>query len=1153
MRKLRRILGDLARLMTEMESPSRRARALALVAARRRRAGPLISPRRAVRLVAFGLLGVAAALSAIWLAILYLPLPASQVIPRVTAALESRLGPDYAVSIEDAELHRGADGVELRLVDLAIAKAAGGPTLVAAPKVELRLDGLALLRGDVRVRSVHATNPRIDAQFEQTMGAASKQTDLPDRILAGVADLDRLLGPGGAVGALEEVEVTGAALLVGRGGQSVMTQDNVALRLSRGEHGAIALTTSSARPEDRWTIAVTIAPDAATNERVIDLGLENVSLAPYSAPFAQKAGAPPATGRLSGHLSARIGPDGRLAAGDGRISARSLSIALPGASGGGARSIDVDDLKLDLAWDPAKRAVVIEPSRIVGRTGQMSFSGALTAPVAGQTVWLTHLDGRDVLLAGEQLGDTPLRLDQVVLEARFDTEAATLEVTRAQVLGPTAKAAATALIRFEGASPAVRLGLVSDPMPTSAILRLWPPFLGHDVRNWAVANIRSGQVDAFSLTLDIPAGVLAGMGPKDPLPPGSMAIDATFSDATLRGAPTLPWIEGAAGAIAATATDARVTVGKGFVPGSSGGLAIADVNFVTGGFGAPFPKATVAFKAQGALDPAIALLVSGAVGQNPLPPQLDPAKVSGKISADVSAAFELGHSNDKPGPPVAVKIAADITDVTIADLLAGRAFDKGAFKLVVDGANKTLAGKGRIAGAPATVGVVETPATANAPAKRQLTATLTADAADLTRLGFDVPGALKGALPLQISLALDEPHAPISLSADLTAVGIDGLLPGFRKPAGRPGKLALIVEKTPEKTVVRDFAIESGDRSVRGGIEFGPKGELLAATFPIYRPAPGDDARVEIDKLRSGSTKLVVQGAALDLKPLLDSFRGKTAAARGADKPGSGGIPKTLDVVAKLGTGLGYGGEAIAGLDLRLAMRDGRVTDADGSGRIGAGGIRLATADDGRLRLSGGDAGAFFRFADLYGRVDGGQFDLQASLAGGPGVLNVKDFLVRNETALDRVRQTTGADANAAAADARKGATRFERLRVAFVQGQGRIEVKDAVVYGPQLGATLEGVVDYAADSVSLVGTFVPAYSLNNLFSKVPIIGALLTGGKNGGLLGVTFQVTGKTGAPTVTINPMSAVAPGFLRKLFEFRQTAPDAATEGNAPAGAQ
>jgi hypothetical protein len=163
----------------------------------------------------------------------------------------------------------------------------------------------------------------------------------------------------------------------------------------------------------------------------------------------------------------------------------------------------------------------------------------------------------------------------------------------------------------------------------------------------------------------------------------------------------------------------------------------------------------------------------------------------------------------------------------------------------------------------------------------------------------------------------------------------------------------------------------------------------------------------------------------------------------------------------------------------------------------------------------------------------------------------MRDFAVRNETALDKVRRTTGADQGAAPTPASRGATRFDRLQVKFVQSTGRIRVDEATVYGPQLGATLSGDVNYAADRVDLVGTFVPIYALNNLVSRVPIIGALLGGGKNGGLVGVTFQVKGPTTAPTISINPMSAVAPGFFRKIFEFRQgqPAPEAPTGSTAP----
>jgi hypothetical protein len=92
------------------------------------------------------------------------------------------------------------------------------------------------------------------------------------------------------------------------------------------------------------------------------------------------------------------------------------------------------------------------------------------------------------------------------------------------------------------------------------------------------------------------------------------------------------------------------------------------------------------------------------------------------------------------------------------------------------------------------------------------------------------------------------------------------------------------------------------------------------------------------------------------------------------------------------------------------------------------------------------------------------------------------------------------------------------------------------VVWGPSIGATMDGALDYFRDEVRLRGTFVPAYGLNNLFSRLPVVGMLLGGGANEGLLGITYQVVGPPRAPVLQVNPISAVAPGFLRKLFEFR-----------------
>jgi hypothetical protein len=114
----------------------------------------------------------------------------------------------------------------------------------------------------------------------------------------------------------------------------------------------------------------------------------------------------------------------------------------------------------------------------------------------------------------------------------------------------------------------------------------------------------------------------------------------------------------------------------------------------------------------------------------------------------------------------------------------------------------------------------------------------------------------------------------------------------------------------------------------------------------------------------------------------------------------------------------------------------------------------------------------------------------------------------------------------------------FTKLRMRFSRNGGRLSIDDVVVWGPQIGLSLEGVLDVGANRVNVTGTFVPAYSLNNLFSKVPVIGFFLGGGNDQGLLGVTFRVSGTLSNPTLSINPMSAVAPGFLRKIFEFRQS---------------
>ena len=100
-------------------------------------------------------------------------------------------------------------------------------------------------------------------------------------------------------------------------------------------------------------------------------------------------------------------------------------------------------------------------------------------------------------------------------------------------------------------------------------------------------------------------------------------------------------------------------------------------------------------------------------------------------------------------------------------------------------------------------------------------------------------------------------------------------------------------------------------------------------------------------------------------------------------------------------------------------------------------------------------------------------------------------------------------------------------LRAEFTRQSGQLTIREGVVKGPTIGATIEGTIDYVGNSVRMSGTFVPMYGLNNMFGQIPFLGMFLGGGSNEGLIGVTYEVVGTPGAPVLRVNPISAMAPG--------------------------
>jgi hypothetical protein len=466
-------------------------------------------------------------------------------------------------------------------------------------------------------------------------------------------------------------------------------------------------------------------------------------------------------------------------------------------------------------------------------------------------------------------------------------------------------------------------------------------------------------------------------------------------------------------------------------------------------------------------------------------------------------------------------------------MVFGHKAEAQALRVTANNQLYEIKGDVRVAGAP---GYVEYRKVKGEPdAEVRLQATL--DEATRARLGIDLGTTLTGALPMRLTgrVGQDEREGRFNVEADLTATKIDNLLPGWVKPAGKQARLAFTLSRDKGALRFDDLLIDGPGVLAKGSLELDSNGELQSVNLPVFATSDGDKTTVKVDRGADGALRVVVRGDVFDGRNFV-----KTAMAGPPDAKSKGRFPD-LDLDIKIGVIAGHYGETIRGLDWRMSRRAGRVRTFTMNAKIGRDtplvGEMRTRVTNGRpvLYFETNDAGSLFRFIDIYPRMVGGRMWIgmdppAQDAAPQEGIINVSSFSIRGEGALDRV---VSGQPNALQ---QTDNIEFGQARADFTRVPGRMIIKDGVLKGPILGATVEGSIDYGRDQVNVRGTLVPLYGLNNMFGQIPIVGLFL-GGSNEGIFGITYEVTGSTSNPRPMVNPISAIAPGILRKFFDFRE----------------
>jgi uncharacterized protein YhdP len=109
----------------------------------------------------------------------------------------------------------------------------------------------------------------------------------------------------------------------------------------------------------------------------------------------------------------------------------------------------------------------------------------------------------------------------------------------------------------------------------------------------------------------------------------------------------------------------------------------------------------------------------------------------------------------------------------------------------------------------------------------------------------------------------------------------------------------------------------------------------------------------------------------------------------------------------------------------------------------------------------------------------------------------------------------------------------FDQLELPFTLQEDVIAIEQGRMSGSQLGLTVKGQVAVAREQLDLEGTVVPLYAVNRVLGKIPLVGPFLSGSEGEGAFAVTYSVEGAMAEPRIWVNPLSVLAPGFLRDLF--------------------
>lgn len=1107
---------------------------------------------------------------AFFLRLAYGPLALSWLAPEIVASLHELSGGAYNFQLAGASVANTANGPTVTVDGLVVKN--GARAIFAAPRAELSVDLPSLLIGRVKPRRLVALGLQLrlsvhpDGTVAVSAGAepvtatkiAPAPTTAPPISVPGAAPqrvellraaagalrelMDLATSPASPIGRLDRVAVSGGTLVFDdRTMDRVVTYRDLTLSLEKGD-GEMLFSAGATGPSRRWTAGAAAkgAPGARRDflAEVHDLTIDEISLIGGFRRTGADTDAP-----LSGSLSFALGPDNRVLQAVGRVDVGKGFFRLDEPD---HEPVMIDDINLTAGWDPAAHKILLSPITFKAGGFDLAFTGEAIPPpetadaAAPETdAWKidVHLE-KPTLVSPERVFEEPVKVNEAIFQGRLLNTLGKFVVDRFTLEGPHLHAGLTASAQFRD-DVRVAYELVTHDTAIAKLARLWPTHVAPPVRAWFVEHISKGFLKTAKCAGEFDDAALVAMRYERPPPDDAVRVDGEVVDATVVDVvPGMPSITDVSGTLHVTGRTATFLAQSAILESAPGRrLTLKDARFAIPDNAIRPTPAQLDIDVSGNVEAVADVLNVPAIAKYAsIPVQAE--NIKGQLAGRLHLDFEVGF--DARDDQTKFTIDATTNNLVVEKLIGKERLDNGTLHVLASPDGLHVTGNGRIFGAPSTLDLHRAFGEKGA-AQAQMT--LTFDDAARQRAGYAIAG-ISGPINaiVRTPLPIDDVNTQIEL--DLTRTTIDHPIPGLTKAAGKPGKASFLFGKRGDAIILDQFNFEAGPAQAIGSIDLTREGWFRAAKFSSIRLSPGDDMHVDI--ARNGDVaKVVARAANFDARPLLLSLvrvNGERAGAGGGKGYANNGVGiDDVDIDFKSPIVTGHNKQILSNVDLKMERRSSKLRTLAVNGFFGREQLAIVMARNQnnaqQVEVASNDAGSFLSFLDVYRKMDAGI--LNASVQLGPnraeGGLRIHDFFVKGEPTMRQLMAQSGVSRT----DDR-GVTRFDpdlvrvgQLQTKFAWTNGNLAVNEGVMSGPEIGMTFDGFVDFPRDRVDLSGTYIPAYALNSLLSNIPVLGVVITGGEHEGIFALNFRVTGQLSAPTVNVNPLSAIAPGLMRKIM--------------------